>query len=76
LATLLKSEQFKNEEIVKGLDELRIPREVQGIHHTQEEINTLGAILQMRETQWAQIKDIMEIQKEKQKGNNFNSRNQ
>lgn len=45
-----------------------VPREVQGIHHTQEEINTLTAILTLRETQWRQIQVVMETQKDKQKG--------
>ena len=64
----MKSEQVRNENLKDKLAAMEIPKEVQGIHMTQEEISTLRAILTLREKQWGQIKEIMESQRQKQKG--------
>lgn len=47
---------------------MELPREVRGIHVTQEEISTLGAVLKLRETQWGALQSEMEKQKRLQRG--------
>ena len=71
LPEILKSEQGKNIELKEKLNDMIIPKEVHGIHITQEEISTLSSILKLRQKQWSQIQNVIEIQKQKQKGKKF-----
>jgi hypothetical protein len=64
----LSSEQQKNALLTQNLSKIEIPKEVQAIHITQDEINTLNGILSLRKSQCENIQHVMETQKLKQKG--------
>jgi hypothetical protein len=68
LPEILSSEQKKNSDLKENLMKMEIPKEVQAIHITQDELNTLNGILNLRQSQWENVQHIMETQKQKQKG--------
>lgn len=68
LAELLGLERDKNAQLKQQLGQMELPREVQAIHVTQEELSTLGAVLKLRRAQWALVSSEMERQKLKQRG--------